>query len=1049
MTRRAGFRTSTVGVVLALALFVVTRAVADTVHENVTINGNAVWTAAGNDHIVIGSVTIGASGSLTIDPGVTVKFEDAVGMSVYGTLTAVGTAGQGILLTRRDATDQWTGLSFGGASAVGTLAYCTIERATKYTSSGAIVTSGIWPTVEHCTIRNNNYGIYASGVTSPSLTVNNLIQDNANNGLYFNNCPGAQVTNQTVTGHATATGAISFVNTNGFRIGTGNVLTGNTWAVTMDFASYPDASCAGNIPLAGNTNNDGLHVNGGSTSAAEVWHPVGANYVVTSGPTIQGVGSLTIDPGVTVKFEDAVGMSVYGTLTAVGTAGQGILLTRRDATDQWTGLSFSGASAVGTLAYCTVERATKYTSSGAIVTSGIWPTVEHCTIRNNNYGIYASGVTSPSLTVNNLIQDNANNGLYFNNCPAAQVTNQTVTGHATATGAISFVNTNGFRIGTGNVLTGNTWAVTMDFASYPDASCAGNIPLAGNTNNDGLQVHGGSTSAAEVWHPVGANYVVTSGPTIQGVGSLTIDPGVTVKFEDAVGLSVYGTLTAVGTAGQGILLTRRDATDQWTGLSFSGASAVGTLAYCTVERATRYTSSGAIVTSGVWPTVEHCTIRNNNYGIYASGVTSPSLTVNNLIQDNANNGLYFNNCPGAQVTNQTVTGHATATGAISFVNTNGFRIGTGNVLMGNTWAVTMDFASYPDASCAGNIPLAGNTNNDGLHVNGGSTSAAEVWHPVGANYVVTSGPTIQGGGSLTIDPGVTVKFEDAVGMSVYGTLTAVGTAGQGILLTRRDATDQWTGLSFSGASAVGTLAYCTIERATKYTSSAAIAASSVASLAVTNCTLSNNVYGVNASTSSLQFLNTRIIDNTQYGIYLNGACSPTFGNSLAEWNDIFGNGSGQPDRDLRNGSEDIAARYVYWGTIIEAEIQSRIRHEPDDAALGLVHFGPWTNGAHDTQYGGVIAVEEDVLPEAYALGQNSPNPFNPSTVIPYALPASSQVRLEIFDIAGNRIATLIDEFQTAGYKSHRWDARGLPSGVYFYRIAAGTFSQTGRMLLLK
>lgn len=89
------------------------------------------------------------------------------------------------------------------------------------------------------------------------------------------------------------------------------------------------------------------------------------------------------------------------------------------------------------------------------------------------------------------------------------------------------------------------------------------------------------------------------------------------------------------------------------------------------------------------------------------------------------------------------------------------------------------------------------------------------------------------------------------------------------------------------------------------------------------------------------------------------------------------------------------------------------------------------------------------LPTTFALAQNYPNPFNPSTVIEYALPTDSRVILKVYDALGQEVATLVDEFQPAGYRSVVWNGKNLATGVYFYRIKAGDFSDVKRMVILK
>jgi hypothetical protein len=89
------------------------------------------------------------------------------------------------------------------------------------------------------------------------------------------------------------------------------------------------------------------------------------------------------------------------------------------------------------------------------------------------------------------------------------------------------------------------------------------------------------------------------------------------------------------------------------------------------------------------------------------------------------------------------------------------------------------------------------------------------------------------------------------------------------------------------------------------------------------------------------------------------------------------------------------------------------------------------------------------LPGAYSLGQNYPNPFNPGTTIRYSLPVSEHVKLSIYNILGQEVATLVNESQDAGYKSVSFDARGLPSGMYSYKLTAGTFTNVKKLLLVR
>jgi len=103
-----------------------------------------------------------------------------------------------------------------------------------------------------------------------------------------------------------------------------------------------------------------------------------------------------------------------------------------------------------------------------------------------------------------------------------------------------------------------------------------------------------------------------------------------------------------------------------------------------------------------------------------------------------------------------------------------------------------------------------------------------------------------------------------------------------------------------------------------------------------------------------------------------------------------------------------------------------------------------------TRNGGVTSSgSNDVLPAAFALYQNYPNPFNPTTEIRYQTSEVSRVTLDVFDMLGRKVATLVDEVQGSGFKSVKFDAGGLASGVYFYRLNAGGFVETKKLMVIR
>jgi hypothetical protein len=89
------------------------------------------------------------------------------------------------------------------------------------------------------------------------------------------------------------------------------------------------------------------------------------------------------------------------------------------------------------------------------------------------------------------------------------------------------------------------------------------------------------------------------------------------------------------------------------------------------------------------------------------------------------------------------------------------------------------------------------------------------------------------------------------------------------------------------------------------------------------------------------------------------------------------------------------------------------------------------------------------VPHAFALDQNFPNPFNPTTTISYSVPKTAHVTLKVYDLLGKEVAVIVNELQDAGPHQTRFDASIFPSGVYFYRLKTGEYMQTRKLVLIK
>ncbi len=117
------------------------------------------------------------------------------------------------------------------------------------------------------------------------------------------------------------------------------------------------------------------------------------------------------------------------------------------------------------------------------------------------------------------------------------------------------------------------------------------------------------------------------------------------------------------------------------------------------------------------------------------------------------------------------------------------------------------------------------------------------------------------------------------------------------------------------------------------------------------------------------------------------------------------------------------------------------------AEIHLEHFSKVVIGINSSATS--LDEEEIIIPNSYKLNQNYPNPFNPTTIISYSLPGNGFTRLTIYNSLGVKIATLVNGLQEAGNYKVQFNSEGLTTGIYFYKLEAGNFESTKKMILLK
>ncbi|HLX11837.1 MAG TPA: T9SS type A sorting domain-containing protein [Bacteroidota bacterium] len=229
------------------------------------------------------------------------------------------------------------------------------------------------------------------------------------------------------------------------------------------------------------------------------------------------------------------------------------------------------------------------------------------------------------------------------------------------------------------------------------------------------------------------------------------------------------------------------------------------------------------------------------------------------------------------------------------------------------------------------------------------------------------------------------------------------------------------------------------------------------------CSYNDSTLAWNFTDTTLAGLNINTIVEGRIGVLFAGGDSGIYrsDNSGLAWARILPDSlSGNDYTLLPTGHEilagtskgllhslDSGATWSAYDTIAGGAGIKSLLLDPDGFVyVGTAGFGVYKSNAIFT---GVSPTQHPSLPVAFRLEQNYPNPFNPTTIIRYSLPMESMVHLEIVNLLGEKVADLINERESAGNKSVRFDASRLASGVYFYRLNAGTFASVRKLLLIR
>lgn len=847
-----------------------------------SLSGVQTYTKAASPYWVTANI-IFTSGTHTFESGTRVLFLPGVTMEVrQANIITNGVPNDSVYFTGfTDEQGLWGGILFEYRSSIGVssqLNYTVISNAGSGSYEANIYCDNTnEPLLNNCKIHNS----ITNGIRLNNAHINiqnTNFKNNNSNGVSLNNSSPLFI-NCIIENNTQAGVYLSSTSSNPSY--TSTIIQNNLYGLHYGTPNTNFHQPNGSPSLINNTYN-GLVLNGGNiTGSDKIWAPITYDYILLGNINIYGSWTttrrLTIEPGNTIKALEGVSINV-------SSSGYGELY------------------AIGT-----ASQPTRFTSWNG--NQGGWNGIE---VK------YSASFQNPSIFDYCIIENGNNQNLLISESGHAIILNCTIQ-NATQDGIIynegkgqieaSLIQNNGryglFLTGTSTPsISNNQFSNNNSYPLYINTPNSNHIlsnnNYLGNTPNL-IGYQGGilSTNRTLFYDSIPYHFINDLNIRLNwsNFSTLTIDPGCILLFEQGKGLIVssggYGSIQAIGTDSMPITFKAfNDTPGGWEGILFNSASNLTSskIKHAIIEQGNAYNLS---FTDNSLHEIENCTIRSSlNVGILLS---SSILSLKN--NTFTNNGSY----------------------PIQLLNWSSVINPINNTYTGNT----LNYIALPGGLNNSNYTLK----YDGIpyHILDNLT--------IRNNWSTPNTFTIEAGNILNFNPNNSLR----IGEGGLGRINAIGNDTLPIIFKAfSDSIGGWNGIHFfSGSNShASMLNYCIVEQGNLRN----LFSESTNQPSITNCIIRNSAdIGLSLLNSTLHTIqNTTITKNQGIGVFISGNSNATIGNDSLFTCNIFGNHSAH--QLYNNSTNNINARYNYWGTIDSAMIAHQIFDKNDDLSKGVVHF---------------------------------------------------------------------------------------------------------------